>query len=334
MGTEIKTWQIIDDKLTPVDATMSEGDHLERDLELWITSNPEIIGPDIMLIGRQVSTKSGNIDLLGIDRSGNTVIIELKRSQMPRETLAQAIDYASNVVGWTVEKLSEIYYTYASNAFEDAFTEAFPDVDLDSVNLNSTQRIVLVGFSIEASLERMIDWLSDSYEVNINAVVLRYVKTNGGDELLMKTSIISEEMESGRRGQKKFVPLNLTEFMKKCEPELRPFFQEVIDQADKKGFSIYWAARSYSVRKFLPFSNRYASVIYCNPEGFFSFYFAQLPISNGAAETLRRELLSYGIFRESGRKTLIWTLNNETLDKAKEVIEFILDKVDEIAKNP
>jgi hypothetical protein len=60
---------------------------------------------------------------------------------------------------------------------------------------------------------------------------------------------------------------------------------------------------------------------------------AQLPISNETSETLRRELLSYGIFRESGKKTLISTLNNETLDKANEV-KFILDKVDEIAKNP
>jgi hypothetical protein len=48
MGTEIKTWQIIDNKLAPINTTMPEGDRLERDLELWITSNPEIIGTDVM----------------------------------------------------------------------------------------------------------------------------------------------------------------------------------------------------------------------------------------------------------------------------------------------
>jgi hypothetical protein len=335
MGTEIKTWQIIDGKLTSFDTDLkNEGRTEPYDLEPWLASNPEIIGTDIMLIGRQVSTKSGPIDLLGIDKSGNTVIIELKRSKLPRESLAQAIDYASNVAEWTVEKLSEICSAYTSKSFGDAFNEAFPEVDLDSLNLNSTQRIVLVGFSIEASLERMVEWLSDSYDVNVNAIVLSYVKTKGGDELLMKTSIISEEMEQERtRKQKKFEPLTEAEFMKKCAPELRPFFQEVLDQADKKGFSIYWATRSYSVRKYLPFLNRYASVIYCWLEGSFSFYFAQLPISNENAETLRRELLSYGIFRESGKKTLIATLNDETFDKANEVVEFILNKVNEIAKN-
>jgi len=67
-----------------------------------------------------------------------------------------------------------------------------------------------VGFSIESSLERMVEWLSDSYEVNINAIVLSYTKTRSGDELLMKTSIISEEMEQERsRKQKKFeIPMS------------------------------------------------------------------------------------------------------------------------------
>ena len=211
MGTEIKTWQIIDGKLTSFDTDLKKGGRTEPyDLEPWLASNPEIIGTDIMIIGRQVITKSGPIDLLGIDKSGNTVIIEIKRSELPRESLAQAIDYASNVAEWTVEKLSEIYSSYTSKAFGDAFNEAFPDVDLDNVNLNSTQRIVLVGFSIEASLERMIEWLSDTYDVNVNAIVLSYAKTKGGDELLMKTSIISEEMEQERtRKQKKFeIPMS------------------------------------------------------------------------------------------------------------------------------
>lgn len=204
MGTEIKTWQIIDGKLTSVDAALKDEGRTEPyDLEPWLASNPEIIGTDIMIVGRQVMTKSGPIDLLGVDKSGNTVIIEIKRAELPREALAQAIDYASNVAEWTAEKLSEIHLSYTSKPFGESFNERFPDVDLENVNLNSMQRILLVGFSIEASLERMIEWLSDSYEVNVNAIVLNYVMTKGGDELLMKTSIISEEAEQERSGKRK-----------------------------------------------------------------------------------------------------------------------------------
>lgn len=206
MGTVIKTWQIVDGKLMAVDAVLRDTGRTEPyDLEPWVASNPEIIGTDIMIIGRQVMTKSGSIDLLGIDRSGNTVIIEIKRAELPRETLAQAIDYASDVAEWTVERLSEICAEYAKRTFEEAFAEAFPDADMENLNVNSAQRIVLVGFSIEASLERMIEWLSDSYGVNVNAIVLSYVKTKGGEELLARTSVISEEMEQERRRkQKKF----------------------------------------------------------------------------------------------------------------------------------
>ncbi len=210
MGTEIKSWQIIDGKLTPIDTGLkNEGRTEPYDLEPWLASNSEIIGTGILIIGRQVMTRSGPIDLLAIDKSGNTVTIEIKRAELPRESLAQAIDYASNIAEWTVEKLSEVCSEYKKMTLQDAFNEAFPDIDLETVNLNSTQRIILVGFSIEASLERMIEWLSDSYAVNVNAVVLSYVKTKGGEEILTKTSIISEEAEQERTRKHKIeIPMS------------------------------------------------------------------------------------------------------------------------------
>jgi hypothetical protein len=56
----------------------------------------------------------------------------------------------------------------------------------------------------------MIEWLSESYSVNVNAVILSYAKTRRGDELLTRTSIISQEMEQERsRKQKKFeIPMS------------------------------------------------------------------------------------------------------------------------------
>jgi hypothetical protein len=206
MGTEIKTWQINDSTLKRIDTTMFDEGHVERDLEQWIMSNPEIIGADIMIIGHQVPTDSGPIDLLGIDSSGNTVIIELKRGSLnPRKAIGQAIDYAASVAGWGEDgsKLNEECKKYTKKELEDAFSEAFHgEVEWESITLNSTQRIILVGFAIESSLERMIEWLSDRYEVDINAVILNFAKTTQGTKLLMRTSLISEEIEHVRRGRK------------------------------------------------------------------------------------------------------------------------------------
>jgi hypothetical protein len=213
MSTEIRTWQMVDGKLTVLDSALKDEKRTEPyDLEPWLESQPEILGADLLLIGRQVTTKSGFIDLLAIDRAGNTVVIELKRDVLPRESLAQAIDYASDVAGWTVEELSEVCAEYRKTALEIAFSEAFPEVDAETLNINSSQRIILVGFAIASSLERMIEWLSEAYGVQINAVVLHYVKTKSGDELLTRTSVISEDVELERsRKQRTFqVPMSDT----------------------------------------------------------------------------------------------------------------------------
>lgn len=204
MSTEIKTWQVVDGKLQAVDGGLVEAGRKEfQDLETWIASNPGIVSTDITFIGRQVTTKSGPLDLLGIDNHGNTVIVELKRDTLPRTALAQAVDYASDIAEWSVEKLSEICTQYNHKSLEDHLIQSFPDIDLENININEAQRIFLVGFGIEGALERMVNWLSKSYDVSINAILLKYVRTSKGDELLTRVSVISEEVEKQRVEKKK-----------------------------------------------------------------------------------------------------------------------------------
>jgi len=196
MGTEIKVWQIKNKKLELIETTMIETGRTEpQDLEKWVKNNPEIFGENILIIGEQVQTKSGPLDLLGIDELGNIIIIELKREQIPREALAQAIDYASDVASWDIDKLNELCNKYNNKSLEEIFTDKFSDIDLDSLSINQAQRILLVGTSIEESLQRMIEWLSDEYEMGINSILLKYIKTPSGDELLARTMLIPEEEE-------------------------------------------------------------------------------------------------------------------------------------------
>lgn len=76
MSTQIKTWQILNGELKLIDSTLSsEGRTEPKDLESWIENELSIIGPDLFIIGRQVITKSGALDLLALDRNGNVVII-------------------------------------------------------------------------------------------------------------------------------------------------------------------------------------------------------------------------------------------------------------------
>jgi hypothetical protein len=205
MATEIQSWQIVNKKLVSVKTNMIEEKKREKDdLEQWIKTNSEILGKDIVIIGEQVNTKSGPVDFLGIDSNGNPVVIELKRDKLPRESLAQAIDYASDISTWEIEKYREICSKYTSKTLEDYLSENIEGKEIEEFVISQSIRILLVGFSIEEPLSRMIEWLSNTYNISINAIILNYIKTNSGDELLSKTVIIPEEIDQ-EKANKKFV---------------------------------------------------------------------------------------------------------------------------------
>ena len=203
MATEIKTWQLVNGVLQPVSTPFADNEK-ESALEKWIKSKPEILGDDIAIIGEQVRTKSGPLDFLGIDRTGNTVIIELKRDKLAREVLAQAIDYASDLDNYEMEQLDEICQEFTKQPLVDHLTERFPDMNLEEISVNQTQRLLLVGFKIDEPLHRMIEWLSEKFNMAINAIVIHYVKTQSGDELLSRTVIIPEDLEREKANRKKF----------------------------------------------------------------------------------------------------------------------------------
>ena len=123
MGTGIKTWEIRAGTPIPIESKLSDGGRTEvLDLESWIAADPSIVRPGMRLIGRQVMTSAGPLDLLAVDRSGDLVVIELKRDRLPREALAQAIDYASDLAAWSIDKISEVCVKYTGDTLEDVFS--------------------------------------------------------------------------------------------------------------------------------------------------------------------------------------------------------------------
>ncbi len=93
MPFSMKLWQVQGKDLQEINReTLSD----EQRLEDWVVKDPSILGIDVLLVGRQVTTANrGRIDLLAIDSEANLVVLELKRDKTPREIVAQALDYAS-----------------------------------------------------------------------------------------------------------------------------------------------------------------------------------------------------------------------------------------------
>jgi hypothetical protein len=87
--------------------------------------------------------------------------------------------------------------------------ERFDEIDLENININEDQRMLVVGFAAESALVRMVEWLSSKYGVNINALILHYVQTTSGDELLTRSMVISEDEQIARTKTKKFkIPMS------------------------------------------------------------------------------------------------------------------------------
>ncbi len=239
MATEIKTWEIVNGELKAIDSSLIEQGRKEKEhLEKWIKTNPRILGTDILVIGEQVQTKSGPLDFLGIDNEGNLVIVELKRDKVPREALTQAIDYASDIANWSTEKISEVCFRFSGKSIDEQYSEYFESND-DFI-INNSQRLLLVGFGVEESLNRMIEWLSQNFDVSINAIILNYVITSSGNELLSRTVIIPEEVEkerSSKRKRTKSIVKTLFETNKLREGDIliyHPAVEKGFDISDKR----------------------------------------------------------------------------------------------------
>ncbi|HEY9802500.1 MAG TPA: endonuclease NucS domain-containing protein [Leptolyngbyaceae cyanobacterium] len=188
MQEDLKIWEIsIEDKLTEITKTQLD---LEERLEKWLERDISILSPDLLVIGRQVVTNyNGIIDLLCLDSSGNVVIVELKRDKTSREVTAQALDYASWIKNLSAEQVISIaasYFNYlgkeetVEQTFQLKFDREFPEV------INSQHKILIVASEIDPSTERIINYLSESYQVPINVAKFHYFNNNERELLARK----------------------------------------------------------------------------------------------------------------------------------------------------
>lgn len=192
MPEEVRLWKIQQgDTLLPLPGGKLD---LEHRLEAWITRDPSILDPELLLVGRQVETEYGGwIDLLCLNRDADVVLVELKRDQTPREVTAQALDYASWVRELSSETLIQLANTYLGDhgPLEDAFRRHF-GTDLPEA-MNQNHSILIVASSIDASTERIIRYLSDQYGASINAATFHYFRSDDGDEFLARLFLVQPE---------------------------------------------------------------------------------------------------------------------------------------------
>ncbi len=170
----------------------------ENRLENWIEKEPSLLGIEVLFIGRQVSTDYGGIiDLLGIDRQGDLIILELKRDKTPRDVVAQILDYASWVKDLTYKEINIVASAYLNKDLPRAFSEYFGKAIPEKINTN--HRMIIVAAELDDSSERIVQYLAEEHDVDINVIFFMFFKTET-EELIGKAWLMDPEEVQKRSG--------------------------------------------------------------------------------------------------------------------------------------
>lgn len=214
MPLEVKLWQIESGQPKPVPRDRLD---LEDRLEDWLCEDIALLSDDLLVIGRQLHQYGGTLDLLAADRDGNLVVIELKRDKTPRDVVAQALDYASWVQGFGREDVDQCTQEHLDKSFDEAFQEAFGEEPPEVVN--ERHRVYIVASSLDAATQRIVEYLSATHGVDINAATFAYFNTQCGEFVARSMLLDEEDVERRARRASKRTPA-------RTEKELRAIAEE------------------------------------------------------------------------------------------------------------
>lgn len=203
---EIHIWEIEGENLSNIKVHPVENvdqTQTEQLLEEILVKRPDLLLPDLRVVGRQTDTPGGPLDLLGVDGDGRLVVFELKKGTLTRDAVAQVIDYASFLYELDAEELS-VHISERSGKgglpkidnFLDWYTEQFAR----SYNSNHKPRLILVGLGADEKSRRMVSFLANS-DLDVSLITFYGFKQDG-KILLARQLEVEAKQQVSSSGQK------------------------------------------------------------------------------------------------------------------------------------
>jgi hypothetical protein len=250
----MRLYRIKDDgKFTEYKEQIFKTEHSETTLESWLESNPDSIVEDgaLLVIGRQVATTFGLfIDLLALDKNGNTAVVELKRDRTPRDTLAQALEYASFVEGLEYTELEQILRIYTGNENEslsEYHKVYFKLEEGEGVSFNKDQRIVVIGYNIAEQIRQTAGFLRKK-GLRVTCVEFNYFQTDSGEQLMSHNIVVGNEPLGGRKITTESLPkVNKKKFLDSLDQSGREVFNAIFKLAEENDLPIHWGSKGFSL---------------------------------------------------------------------------------------
>jgi len=224
----------------------------ERILERWLEHNPDAILEDsrVLVIGRQVRTNlDTRIDLLGIDAHGDVVVVELKRDRTPRDTLAQALEYASYAEALSVEQLEDIFQRYSGEEapLADFHRSYFSLNSEEAVSFNKSQRIVIAGQTITREVRQTAVFLRRK-GIPVTCLEFGLFGTGAGQRALSSEVVVGEDISPTGGPETDSLPrLSQADFFGSLDENGRPFFERLFEFAATQGRSVQWGTNGFSL---------------------------------------------------------------------------------------
>lgn len=190
-------YELANDTLVRVEATSFEVERLKerQDIQRLLRTNIGAIIEDTLVISDEYGhfvDSNRRIDLLGIDKSANLVVIELKRDDDGGHMELQAIRYAAMVANLTWEQ--------AVSAYSDFLTQTEQDLDAQSSLLDflgwdepreddfgKETRIVLAARNFSKEITTSVLWLND---MGLDVTCIRLNPHRLGERLLLNVEQI------------------------------------------------------------------------------------------------------------------------------------------------
>lgn len=195
---EIRLWALTKDESSGVKVQSVDplrNTETEEDLEDTLVAQPVLLEEGLHLVGRQVSTANGPLDLIGIDRNGRLVVFELKRGVLARDAVAQVIDYASDLDQMDRDDLAKHIESQSGRGgipkiedFDSWYNESFPE---NNDEFALAPRMILVGLGIDQRAVRMVRFLAKR-EVEIDVLTFHAFRQNGQVLIARQVEVASE----------------------------------------------------------------------------------------------------------------------------------------------
>lgn len=182
----------------------------EDDLREWIIDNPtEILDEDLFIIGREVSVADLNdgIDILALDRSGNIVVVELKRGALRGGIDFQALKYVSYVSRWSYDDIKQQFEKFLQSQWgaelygdEATFQETLQEFCTDDYEVNAEQRVMLAGDTVRERIGSVVLWLREQ-DIDVRIVEFSLFHDETGELYLdSKTLVPTSDLEKFETG--------------------------------------------------------------------------------------------------------------------------------------